>query len=102
MARFGKWRSLAARCVRDAEVAGSNPAFPTRNRPFRSDYSVIRGVYRPYLRSTSVENPELASSPYSATLGVDIYGVLWKDRATARAGPVRDRHAARRQVATVP
>ena len=25
----GKWRSLAARSVRDAEVAGSNPAFPT-------------------------------------------------------------------------
>ena len=25
----GKWRSLAARCVRDAEVGGSNPPFPT-------------------------------------------------------------------------
>jgi hypothetical protein len=28
----GKWRSLAARCVRDAEVAGSNPAFPTEGQ----------------------------------------------------------------------
>jgi hypothetical protein len=27
----GKWRSLAARCVRDAEVGGSNPPFPTIN-----------------------------------------------------------------------
>src|SRR3990172_8036742 len=26
----GTWRSLAARSVRDAEVAGSNPAVPTR------------------------------------------------------------------------
>lgn len=26
---IGVWRSLAARCVRDAEVAGSNPATPT-------------------------------------------------------------------------
>ena len=26
----GKWRSLAARSVRDAEAAGSNPAFPTK------------------------------------------------------------------------
>ena len=26
----GKWRSLAARVVREDEVAGSNPAFPTR------------------------------------------------------------------------
>jgi len=25
----GKWRSLAARCVRDAEVGGSSPPFPT-------------------------------------------------------------------------
>ena len=28
--RHGTWRSLAARSVRDAEVAGSNPAVPTR------------------------------------------------------------------------
>ena len=27
----GKWRSLAARCVRDAEVGGSNPPFPTKD-----------------------------------------------------------------------
>src|SRR5206468_892040 len=27
---FGTWRSLVARSVRDAEVAGSNPAVPTR------------------------------------------------------------------------
>ena len=29
----GTWRSLAARSVRDAEVAGSNPAVPTRETP---------------------------------------------------------------------
>ena len=34
----GLWRSLVARCVRDAEAAGSNPANPTivciaRRRP---------------------------------------------------------------------
>ena len=26
---YGEWRSLVARCVRDAEVVGSNPASPT-------------------------------------------------------------------------
>ncbi len=27
----GMWLSLVERCVRDAEVAGSNPVIPTRN-----------------------------------------------------------------------
>jgi hypothetical protein len=27
---YGEWRSLVARCVRDAEVVGSNPASPTK------------------------------------------------------------------------
>ena len=30
--QFGMWRSLVARCVRDAEVVGSNPAIPIFNR----------------------------------------------------------------------
>ncbi len=32
----GAWLSLVERCVRDAEVAGSNPVAPTifRNKPF--------------------------------------------------------------------
>ena len=28
---YGEWRSLVARCVRDAEVVGSNPASPTKD-----------------------------------------------------------------------
>ena len=32
LSRFGTWRSLAARSVRDAEVAGSNPAVPTSRK----------------------------------------------------------------------
>ena len=35
--RLGTWRSLVARSVRDAEVAGSNPAVPTREAGGRAD-----------------------------------------------------------------
>src|SRR4029077_11266260 len=34
LGHHGTWRSLVARSVRDAEVAGSSPAVPTRPRIF--------------------------------------------------------------------
>ena len=30
LASYGLWRSLVARLVRDEEVVGSNPAYPTK------------------------------------------------------------------------
>lgn len=33
--RIGMWLSLVERCVRDAEVAGSNPVIPTTLFPLR-------------------------------------------------------------------
>ena len=45
MAPLGKWRSLAARCVRDAEAGGSNPPFPTEG------HLIIRGAPLLFLSS---------------------------------------------------
>jgi hypothetical protein len=42
----GEWRSLAARCVRDAEVVGSNPASPTNQQAGRSGYQYTLPVER--------------------------------------------------------
>ncbi len=39
--QFGVWRSLVARCVRDAEVAGSSPATPT------NDFRELRNIKLP-------------------------------------------------------
>ncbi len=39
----GKWRSLAARCVRDAEAGGSSPPFPTKGSEQRQIAGIGRG-----------------------------------------------------------
>src|SRR5687767_12927775 len=49
-ARDGVWRSLAARCVRDAEAAGSNPATPTNGRPQRRPAGCVPNAMSSYLR----------------------------------------------------
>ncbi len=36
--RNGLWLSLVERCVRDAEVVGSNPASPTTNMQLRGHF----------------------------------------------------------------
>jgi hypothetical protein len=60
---LGKWRSLAARCVRDAEVAGSNPAFPT-HQPRR----IVETIRAAALSANScVERVE------TVTIGADSY-----------------------------
>ena len=39
--RYGVWRSLVARFVRDEEVAGSNPVTPTSELPSQQQLSKI-------------------------------------------------------------
>ena len=39
---IGEWRSLVARCVRDAEVPGSNPGSPTNMPKYGPNWSNFR------------------------------------------------------------
>ena len=54
----GKWRSLAARSVRDAEVAGSNPAFPTHATRGRR-----RQTGRSFLKKKEPSRQEVGGGP---------------------------------------
>ena len=56
--RYGAWLSLVERCVRDAEVAGSNPVAPTAINLGKR--LVSRGFLRSWYRSTTHPNcPQL-------------------------------------------
>jgi hypothetical protein len=52
--RYGVWRSLVARFVRDEEVAGSNPVTPTRKLPSHSELpGCARGAVQDTCRNDS-------------------------------------------------
>ena len=65
---IGMWLSLVERCVRDAEVAGSNPVIPTieTKAPVRRGFFIARTIIAcPLLRFAVAPWPEIAPPPAS-------------------------------------
>jgi hypothetical protein len=61
--RYGVWRSLVARFVRDEEVAGSNPVTPTAERMVRYIFGFWAGAVELQVQQQSTAARQWRMSP---------------------------------------
>jgi hypothetical protein len=70
--RYGVWRSLVARFVRDEEVAGSNPVTPTSGMPGQIHIQILDRSVRAAstaAKYSSISVQDVSKSPQRVTCG---------------------------------